>query len=66
MSQQITVTAQSMLHAQGFRITADQRAILVAKADRYRAITGETGLTDISIPVVDLDGAPIGKLTYLL
>lgn len=62
----ITVTARDMYAAQGFKLDAENRAILVAKADRYREIEGETGPTEIRVPVVDFHGAEIGKLTYML
>lgn len=62
----VTVTARDMYAAQGFKLDAENRAILVAKADRYRAITGETGPTDINVPVIDLHGALIGHLRYML
>jgi hypothetical protein len=62
----VTVTARDMYAAQGFKLDAENRAILVAKADRYRSITGETGKTDIHVPVVDFHGAKIGELIYML
>jgi hypothetical protein len=66
MSQQVTITAQSMIYAQGYKLDAGTRAILVAKADRYRTLTGETGPTDINVPVRDSHGALIGHLKYML
>jgi len=62
----VTITAQSMIYAQGFKLDAENRATLVAKADRYRALTGETGPTDINVPVRDSSGALIGHLKYML
>ena len=62
----VTVTARDMYAAQGFKLDDDGRAILVAKADRYREITGEAGETDIHVPVVDFHGAKIGELIYML
>ncbi|ASX98997.1 hypothetical protein SEA_ROSIEPOSIE_102 [Arthrobacter phage RosiePosie] len=63
---QVTITARDMYAAQGFKLDAETRALLVAKADRYRKITGETGPTDINVPVIDLGGALIGHLRYML
>ena len=63
---QVVITARDMYAAQGFELDADTRANLQAKADRFRLITGETGPTDIHVPVLDLNGAKIGELVYLL
>lgn len=62
----VTITARDMYAAQGFELDAENRAILTAKADRYREITGEAGKTDIHVPVIDLHGAKIGELIYML
>lgn len=61
-----TVTARDMYAAQGFKLDAETRAILVAKADRYRAITGETGKTKMVVPVNDFYGTHIGNLEIML
>lgn len=60
------VYAQDMLHAQGYQLTAEHRAELVAKADRLREILGETGKQEISVPVRDIyqNTVLIGWLTY--
>lgn len=64
---QITVRAASMLVAQGVTLSAEQRATLVAKADRFRAITETTGKTCMSVPVLDIyTDARIGSLDYYL
>jgi hypothetical protein len=56
-----------MLFAQGITLTVEQRATLVAKADRFRAITGTTGKTRMSVPVLDTyTDARIGSLDYYL
>jgi hypothetical protein len=63
----ITVYAPSMLHAQGFELSAEERASLVAKADRFREIAGTTAKTTINVPVKDpaTEGL-IGYLQYQL
>ena len=67
MSTQIVVRAASMLYAQGVTLSTEQRAALVAKADRYRALTGTTGKTRMSVPVLDIyTDARIGSLDYYL
>ena len=63
----VTIHATSMLYAQGVRLTAEQRAILVAKADQFRSITETTGKTLIRVPVLDTyTDARIGSLDYHL
>lgn len=60
------ITAESMLYAQGVRLTPDQRAELKARADAMREITGTTTLKRVSIPVHSGAGALIGHIRYEL
>lgn len=68
----ITVTAPTMLAAQGVELAPEQRAELVERCDRMRRIiTAATGYvcTDkqsILVNVYDLAGCRIGYLTYWL
>lgn len=62
----ITVTARDMYAAQGFKLDAENRAALTAKADKYRRITGETGKTKIIVPVIDFHGHHMGNLEFML
>ena len=62
----ITVYAQNMIAAQSFQLSAAERAELVAKADRFREITGTTAKTAINVPVRDRNEALIGYLAYSL
>lgn len=53
------VTAQDMLHAQGYEMTADDRAAVVALADRYETL----GIPRrVLLKVCDTDGQRIGAL----
>lgn len=64
-TQQVTIHAANMLVAQSIKLTPEHRAILVAKADRFREITGTTEKTNMNVPV--LDGTTvIGHMTYML
>ncbi len=63
----VTVYATSVLQAQSVILTEQQRTTLVAKADRFRAITGTTEPTNINVPIVcPRSGATLGYLTYRL
>lgn len=62
----VTITAQSMIYAQGATLDPEARAILKAKADRHRARDNETCLQHMSVPVRDSDGTLIGHMTYAL
>jgi hypothetical protein len=66
-TEQITIYARDMLTAQG-DLTAEQRASLVAKANRFREITGTTGKTTMNVPVRDVyePHALIGYMGYNL
>lgn len=61
------IYASNMISAQAVRLDADAYAVLLVKADRFRALTGTTELTDMNVPVVDpRTGATIGQITYRL
>lgn len=61
----IAIIAKDMYAAQGYRLTADDRADLQACADKIRAITGETGPQMINVPVRDIyGGVIIGYMGY--
>ena len=66
----ITVYARDMYAAQGFELTADQRAALVRRAKLFRQIITVNGGTapaevTINVPVRDPQTyALIGQLTY--
>lgn len=62
----ITVYANDMLTAQGATLEPEHRAELVAKADRFRQITGTTEPTLMMVPVKTTGGAHIGYLNYML
>lgn len=67
MTRQITAYATNMIYAQGFQLTAADRAALVAKADRFREITGSEGRTAMNVPVRHpATEETIGHLTYML
>ena len=68
MDTAVDVYAANMIYAQGARLTREQRAILQAKADRYRQITGTSDKTDIRVPVRSIYGQNeiIGHLRYSL
>lgn len=67
MTRQITAYATNMIYAQGFQLTAEDHAALVAKADRFREITGTTAKTTMNVtvrhPATD---ELIGHLAYML
>lgn len=60
------IFARDMLTAQAFTLTAAQRADLVARADRFRQISGTTAKTSITVPVYDVyaQAHQIGTLTF--
>lgn len=59
------IFAPSVLVAQGYVLTAADRAELVARANLVREITGSTAKTNINVPVCDVyTHAKIGYLTY--
>jgi hypothetical protein len=68
----MVIIARDMLTSQAVELTADQRAELVARADKCRRIiTAATGYvcTDkqsMTIPVNTPEGAYIGYITYWL
>lgn len=62
----ITITAASMLYAQGFKLSPDERKVLTASADRDRAEFGESGPQPVEVPVRDFHGALIGSMRYML
>lgn len=57
-----TITALDMLHAQGWKPTADERSAIVAKADFFEA----NGLSrTVNLSVVDVyTGTKIGQLAF--
>lgn len=64
---QVTIYARDMLTAQGVTLSAEDRAHLKAKADKFRMITGTTAKTNIGVPVRDVySNALIGRLDYML
>lgn len=61
----IKVYARDMYAAQGFTLSTEQRAQLVAGADKFREITGTTAKTSMSVDVLDVyTHQLIGRLTY--
>ena len=60
------IIARDMYAAQGYTLTADDRADLKSCADRIRAITGETGPQSITVPVRDAYAptVTIGHITF--
>lgn len=65
---QISIYARDMYAAQGAKLTTEQRAILVAKADRFREITGTTERTNMNVTVRDVYNPQVvlGYVTYTL
>jgi hypothetical protein len=51
MAEQVTIYASSMITAQSVQLTVEQRAMLAAKADRFRELTETSGPTTMSVPV---------------
>jgi hypothetical protein len=68
MSERLKIYAPSMLVAQSVQLTAEQRAGLVARADRIREITGETGRQTLNVPVHDVHQPTVilGHMAYSL
>lgn len=64
--EQVTITAQSMVYAQGAKLGKEARATLTAKADKHRARDDETCLQQMNVPVKDNSGALIGHMIYML
>jgi hypothetical protein len=66
------IIARDMYAAQGFTLTADERAELTARADKVRGIISAVeghACTDrqaINVPVQTASGESIGYLTYQL
>lgn len=48
---ELTIYAMNMIYAQGVKLTAEQRAELSARADRYRAILGTDEKQSFQVPV---------------
>ncbi|HJW36569.1 MAG TPA: hypothetical protein VJ769_08015 [Actinomycetes bacterium] len=60
-----TVYATSMIYAQGFTPSTEDNAAMTASAEKYRAITGETGPTSIIMVVKHpASGEKLGYLTF--
>ncbi|MBB5495794.1 hypothetical protein [Nocardiopsis metallicus] len=57
------IIATSMIHAQGYTLTAEERAAVVAKADFFESL----GLSrTVTLKVIDPWGARIGSIEFNL
>jgi hypothetical protein len=68
MAEQIMIYASSMITAQSVQLTVEQRAMLTAKADRFRELTETSRPTTMSVPVCDAyePHGVIGYMDYVL
>lgn len=60
-----TVTASSMIYAQGYRPDAATLAWIREGAESARAITGGSAPEPVQLEVRNVDGTLIGHLTYM-
>lgn len=64
------IIARDMLTAQGFTLSAEERAELIARADKVRRIISAaegyacTDRQSMNVPVHTPEGASIGYMTY--
>lgn len=59
------IYSTTVLAAQGVKLTPEVDAILTARANHLRTLTGETGLFPVGIAIRDpYTNAHIGSLTY--
>lgn len=65
-SKDFVVYAKNMLHTGGFKLSADERAHLVAKADALRVILETSEPQSVVVAVKDVyePHAKLGTLTY--